>query len=771
MLLSPVYSDASLRVSATTGVEVLCQVDAAENPLDGPVLEIESTDDVWDRAQATIQQSGFEVRVGGAAIDLSTFSGTISVTRTYDGPQSWSIEVTLDDPTGPFGSPFAAIGPAIGRRPVSILGVYRLPSGVVAKVPIVTDGVVDNASREANPGQYLERYSGTDRLGRFDQVPVTLVLPPGHGLPRGRILRKLAELAGETQFRIDDGSSTHKELQVVDGAWLPIAQEQHEVENRRVVSNADGELSNPQVGRPRPEETPVKRYEEHDFLNTAPVVVSHRADVLTDVTLTTNEQVLADDTCPEKPQTTVLESQVVWAPTPMPFTVAGAAFAATGAAAIEPTLRLYERTIRTATYRCGTLVRERSEKWGWLNPLAARQRWDAGTSAWVLLDGVYTDDNDTGAQGPAYQELQERWGPMELIITDHYYMQVSYVAAFDPLDSEASWLSGQYTVSLEDGRWAGPFAGVYLGSRTRTWAYEFVRHAIRERDTSAAPPFDPFDDLTPGADLKIIGAEGFATLVNLPFGLEGALATKAVGSPSRGAWLMPVAETLRLMRANELGYTERETVIERGWGHKPVGVGSYLYGDGSQAEEIQDTWQEVSRLETIYLPNGEAAHKVLITRSEFGRTVRSDEKDGVGWPPAVPRLEGSEVNTDAYTDAEEADATASPARRSETRQVKVQVLAPGLLETHFDGILKTDIPWAENEEELLAVAFAMIEESAAADVSFDLLGAFHLREAEVIHATYRPLGLAHAMRVKTVTHAGPARGPVVTNVSAVVYGW
>lgn len=785
----PSIAEANLVVYPIKGCEAKLNVGGSEATQDGALLEVESTDAGFEAAMAQggrPQVSSFEILLNNVPVDLSNVTGNISVTRSYSNRlQTWTFSLVLTTPTGPLGSPFSCIGPPTGIRRVTINGCYKILSGDLAgsvvKVPIITDGIADSSTREASgEGTYTETISGVCRGGRYDQQLVTLVLPPGHGFPRGKVARLLAERAGESQITLEDGNPMYREVQVVDGDWLSVASEQQEVENRKLLWNAEGYLVNPKIGRPRSNETAWVTLDERNWLDLAVVSVSHKADVLTDVTLTGTEQMIDGPCGLESDPPAETRTFADYARATPTYSAAGGYPTTTFTAnPRNPDAVVQERLVQLVRYtqslRCGTVVYERTETEGWKNPLAVRQKFSVnaggiGAHDWVHQD-CFTNDNDQDSRSLAYQFGIEQWTKLTISESWHYYMQRDYVRPFLPIENDSlRWLSGPYvyTEAEPGGEWGGAFAGFYLGSLTRISGWTFLRKAIYSRSV-ASLPYDSWDDIEPDDDIGIIGNDGHETPSNLPFSQA---TSQPPGSPDLGEYFLPLSETVLNVRADEDGYKEKETTYESSWAHVTVGsAAEYKYGDGTESSEPSDSWGQHAITEVTYVRTGESVHKEITARYEFGQLVGGTEKSGIaGDLPAVERIEAPEWPEDLYESDEEFESLAVPARRSHTRQIKVRVTAPGLLTCHTEGILKTDIPLAENEDELKEIGKFLIDESLAADVQGTVLFNAYLRECQVIRAKHRPIGLDHDVRIETVSHEGPLDGPITTAITAKLYG-
>lgn len=752
----PPYVDTLFRVAALAGAETRFEVVGQESGPDGPVFEVTSDATSSEAARPRgeqFQRAGFEISRNGQVIDFSRFTGTISVTRSYDERlQQYGFEVVLTSPTQPLGDPFANAGPPTGKDSIDVVGLYSTSTGV-HRVPLITGGIADTSDREGGEGGFAESISGVCRGGRFDRKPATLVLPPGHGFPRGRVLELLANAAGETQTRLELGNPTVKELQVVDGDWLAVGAEQQEVENRRVFWDRQGYLVNPQVGRPRAEEPTGWEFEEVDYLLGSKYTVRHKGDVLTDVTLTGTEQVASDDQ--DTGETLTSSDKVyraIFEPARPGYVQSTSGTYTAQAAAPDPSLRIVRRIRFEQRLREGVVVHERTQTWGFLNPLAARYEYNTGTQSWDPL-AVYTTDNVLGSSSPAFRDFAERLTTISLTESWHYYDKDGFRKAFVPGESpEYAWLRGPYFVMAdEDGNEVHPQVGFYLGSVTRAYAYYAPKKALLTRDTSFPPPYTPWEEIEPANGTLRMGSDAVSVVA---------------------ASLILVGETVFNVEGDPSGYKIRERTTSLGYGSPEVSSGQYLYGDGKERLDEEEAFVELQAVDVNYLPTEEGSYKKLTTSYAFGDFVDSIEEPGdkSGHPPGIERIEMQERNVAAYADGELA-AYAKYARRSETRPIKVQVTAPELETAHLPGVLKTSVPGAENEDELGFVGASLIDESAAADVDFALPANFFIDPCQVIRSKYRPLGVNHRMRVRSVRWQQRVGGPLTTNVEAKLYGW
>jgi hypothetical protein len=749
------YTDTAMSFAALAGAETVLLVTGQEAGPDGPVLTVDSDATASEAARPRgdeMQQAGFEIVINGSVLDLSKVVGTISVSRSYDERlQQCGFTVALTSPTEPLGNPFVGAGPPTGKKTIDVYGVYVTETGD-HRVDLIRGGIADTSDREAGDDGYTESISGVCRGGRFDRQVATLNLPPGHGLPRGRVLKLLAAAAGETQTRLEDGNPTVKEVQVVDGDPFAVAAEQQEVENRRIFWDRQGYLVNPQVGRPRAGEATAWDFEERDYLLGSKYRIRHKADVLTDVTIIGTQQIATEDEdTGDTLTTTETITRAVYVPAQPGYSQSTGGVYTAQTPPDSPKLRIVRRVRFEQRTRAGVVVHERTQTWGYTNPLAARYEYDTGTQAWVPR-AVYTTDSTLGSTEPAYAYPAEIFTTISLTETSHYYDKSGFRRGFIPgATPEEGWLDMPYGSLIdEDGNEVHPQVGYYLGAITRNWAFYAPKRALLERSTALPPPYVPWEDLEPADGTLRMGSE-------------------AVGQPV--ATFILVGETVFNAEGTLDGYKVRERTVRLGYGSPEVSSGKYLYGDGRERRDFEESFLELTAEDVDYLRTAGGTHKKLTTSYAFGNFALSVEEPGrQGYPPPIERMEVAERNADAYEEGEMAE-LAKVAKRSETRQIKVQVLASELEEHHVKGVLKTTVPWAENEDELEFVGMSLIDESAAADVDFVLPANFFVDPCQKIHSRYTALGADHDMRIRAVRWTKPLNGPLTTQVEAKLYGW
>lgn len=775
----------------TSDAELLAEVFGVEAAKLDSELDAEFTSDAAAEAAArprdlTPSVVGFELRVDGVALDLADCTGGWSVSRSLDQRlQTWQVEFVLNDEDGPLGNPFDVLGPPTCLKTVDLYGVYLI-SGAKVAVPLIVGGIADMTTRTGSLGGYIESMSGVDRGGRHDRKVVTLVLQPGHGLPRGRVVRELAKEAGETQYLLDDGRLCTKEVQVVDGDWTSVAAELMDTEGRALLWNRDGYLTNPKRGRPVGE-TSTWELTEADFDASSGVSVSHMADILTDVTLTGWQQI-ARDGCDREEKTTETEVRTIYAPYRQGYTQTIGGYAATSPGEAAK-LRRYSLVVQESESICNTVVFERTRRFGWRNWEVLRYQWDGTDDEWDKLT-CYTDENSDGS-APGYSYLDERWSLLERVDTRYYYDRSGF-----RLDSNRNIYTGTSTSSLggvAPGLWNAPPIdwvaygrgdgggnvtdnNFYLGRIIETWQPYRIEGHIKERGQASDPfPDEPDNGSSVYGDGRADGSGGTAWFFQP--GAWAALEEGAVSgvSGSTGEGLMLVGVDVQASY-DELdgGWVTREVTDRFRWFRDRTETGLFFYAsDGTASNYENEQFEWVTRETTTYTPLDEATHvKQVSTANSVGAVVNVVTETGLeGYGPALPRLDLEELSGDGYETGEQDEFARSAARKS-TKQIKVQVIATGLETCHTKGVLKTEMPWAEDEDELVEIAERMIADSAAATISATLAGCNYFVEPGQLHRwKFRPIGLDHDIRITSVTWSGSVGGRATCTVEGKVYGW
>lgn len=686
----------------------------------------------------TVQEAGIEILVDGVAISADALVGSWEVNRSRrEAIQGGSFTVALSEwGVSPLGDPYATLGSPTGLAEIEFWGVYRDDAtGTVYRYPLLKKGVVDNVGRDSSPNGHTESYQVLDGMARWSRVPVTLILPPGHGLPTGRMVKKIFQQAGATAFDLDDGRRRYKELQLVDADPVAAAQEVCDIEGRMVRQDRHGNIVAPELDPSNPPAAAVV-IDEEDILELASVSVVFPGDVVTEVTATGTEQVHTDsavEACgievgPDIEVKTFRTFQV-WEAS---FVQTGACTLTVNTPSTEPRHDLYTLTVTRQTKRCGVVVREESWSYAYFNPEAARYSWTSGTRA--CRNGVYLDADATeeGSE-PAYVLKRDIWSLIGHTVKTYYYDAPNW---WGPVGT-AEWLH------LLEGSPLGSETGLYLGSVTEVFGWYNPQTAAKAQPGSPTS----FDEL----DFRDVFQQGA--------GLTVRDSQQTFQLTSRIVEVVQAAD----------GFIEKTLLFTYGYAILPNGH-TYQYSGGELSEEPDETIALLNLEDTSYIPTGDNVHKVIRVNSALDAAPVMEETTVAGAPPAAEYLpEYEPYDDDTFLDEEDATFGVQ-ALAGETRPIKVKVSADDLLLTHLPRSVKTQYPYAEDEDELFGAAVRVIRESLIVGVQVTLAANFLLAEDVRVNLTHRPVGItAREMAIDAIAWSGGADQPTLTRLSLDLY--
>ena len=664
-----------------------------------------------------VQEAGVEVVIGGVTLSLDDLVGGWEVRRSRrEHVQSAHFSAPLSEwGVSPLGDPFAALGSPTGLKEIEFWGCYRDDAtGEVFRYPLLLRGTSDTVSRDSGPSGHVESYEVLDQFARWSRVPVSMTLPPGHGLTTGRITRKALELAGETQFALEDGRQRHKEFQLIDGDAVAASQERNDVEGRVVRSNRHGRAVNPTL-KPASHLAPVAVTEE-DFLEIAVVRVVFPPDVITKVIASGTAQVHEE---PGAVCADVLspDLRVEVTKTFAPFNAGGIQSGACTITPLSPSeearRQLFSLTINRQITRCDVVKHEESERWEYIDPEAARYQWSSGTRACV--NGVYLQAGAAEDDGtPGYAVNRAYWALVGRTVTDRYYDAPGWTG---PLVVDAA---GNNDAHLQ-GSPPGEATGKYLGSISRGRSYYNPRAAAKVQGGGPAVPFEELDF----DDVYQLG--------------NGETVRDAVQT------FMDTSLEVELVRAaNESGFIESRELFT--WGFAVVPNGQRCqFSDGLLSEDDVEQFVVAQDETTAYAPSGQNVHIRTRVVSKISGEVEPPTAETVAQaPPTVEYLPGyAPYNEREFMDEEDA-AFAVEAKRGDTRPIEATVAADGLLTTHFPRIVKANFPYAEDDDELHAAGLSMIRESCIIKATGTLGANFIVAEGAPLLVTHRPSGIGVA---------------------------
>lgn len=755
----------------------------------GDVLSSDVLDSIVQPRGVT-QVVSMELWLNGSMVSQQNLRDSLSVSRDFNNiVQSWGFTTPLNTAEGPFGTPFACIGPSIGKDNVTIYGVYWTVSGPI-RIALLTNGVVDNAHREAGEGGIFEVFNGVDSGGRYDGVKITKQFPPGHGLPRGRVGREIMASIGETQVDFEDGNRMDKELQLVDTEPLSTLAEIFEVENRKLYWSSDAYAVNPQVGRVRPDEHIAFSFEERDLLRISTVSLDSVANVIT--------LVVANGT----KQGTTGPCGVVWQTTTeftyeSPYTMRTSLYKqnADGTYDTVPTPDpltdpvLVKKIETKKAFKCDTLIEEIVKTWEMVRTEVPRHLYEGVYFPWTpaaqnpeLDNGwrcisCYTDDNNGVGGGPAYRESVESLRLFSISHTYYTYIYYGYGNVSGGFTSSAGvfeWVDALSLPPFSDYRQYNPNSneaqvgqyGQAIGSVTFFARWGHIEGAIKAR-LGYPYPLSLWDEIEPDVDQEIWGNGSGVNNIN------SNVSTASFILPEGAQWtrdydvLMPWNITCNVFYGDSNNFLIQDDLYQWGW-RAPRGNAFYYNENDSRSEQSQ-TLQLTDSIVNTYSETGESHSQITTSTDNITGHITTVVTNGLpGHLPAIERLDVVDANPVIYQDGEQVELN-QDAKRSDTEQITVTVPFDFFLTCHVPREVVVEFPWAENLEELQQQSEALAQESSAMVVSFTLPANFLIREAQAIHLTYRPLGIDHNLRVSTVGWSQDTASPITTPVSCKLY--
>lgn len=411
----------------------------------------------------------FVVQVDGALVPVSQQQGSIEVTERIDGTTQFSFSMPRRKDgwfVEPLGTPASFLGPPPGKAAIDLTAVYLTGSGAVV-VPLVRNGVVDNAPGAVSPAGDLRTIHGLGPHGRYDAKLVDLVFPPGHGLTLAEMVgRILEEMGVEDAFGAGglDDTPRYNEVVATNVPGLPLIQDLLAIEGKRLFWDREGRPEIRSVIYVAGTE-PDWQLGEHELLADAGFSDQPVSSGPTRVSVTGNKQLVLDgDGSGLTTTIQVTEVEAVYAPVACEFEVVDSSgtLSPTGYTSTEK-LQLVQRVRVTRELAGRTLVSEtteveefynREDKAGNLDSFGAIV-WDS-VSAWAeTAEGprrvssrerfertsrqtaIRTFDED----GYLFQVVEERWG---------WYNPRSSLGAIDA-SGDLTFRAGQFVVWNGDG--------------------------------------------------------------------------------------------------------------------------------------------------------------------------------------------------------------------------------------------------------------------------------------------------------------------------------
>lgn len=690
-----------------------------------------------------------EVYVDGVMVDRDKIESVSVQESLSQDLQGWSFQVPIPQTPASsflFGSPWETWGCGLARKAVTIKAAIRR-GNQVSRFPLITEGVAAEEDPEGEPiGGWSERFAGYDSGARLEGL-VTLTLPVGHGLTRGALQRAILSRAGASRFKLLPGRALLKPQVFIDQEAVRSAREVGEPEGRVLLVDREGFFTNPVVGirGDAPVSGTIGPFDilggEDATKPGPPVRVRVCRDPYTDVEFTTY-QVL-----PLPPQGecgrvfTPARSTLVgsFAPRVAAFVQSGAGTLSSSGLTQGPAKpeTPIQRTVIERETRCGIVVREAKSVYGWIWPQTRRYVVAGGDIDPVA--GVYLGPEGTalGAE-PAHASTVERWALLQREETLHFWAKPGYVG---PQDLGQPW-ENHFNTGGAGGATAD---GRYLGSFTTISGYAHPRAALKDR---SAFPNDPFEDL-PLIEGRLILGDG----TGVETATESFMVKEREVRVQVGRWATPDHSGGLLL--------DSATTYREGFAAKPGSA--FQYADGRAYAVEVESFQLLGYEVQQYLEVGEVFALVTTRVDEIEGTSISEFEHVSGLPTVERIADPQAIDPGLYDDPAEAEAVRQADGGRQT--VKRRVVDPDLEAVHGKRELRTELPGAEDEQDLQEAATGTIQRSAYFAVYFQTLLAVAPRCGQWWRIWYPPLGFDIIGQVHSLTHEGPTgiRSPRVTS--------
>ncbi len=694
------------------------------------------------------QVVGFRVLLDGVEIPphqiLSIDPGPLRIDNLV---HPWTVETPFPSP---FGSPSAYKGAPPGLRRVDIQGIYLTPTGI-HYIPIITGGLVDNAqlTRDAE-GRKVGRYQGLSSGARYDRILAEYGRPPGHGLPRGRVIGELASLAGWTAQSLAPGGRMDKEFAVTaNDSWAGSALELAEVDGRTLTEDSFGNLTNPVDGY-----NPSRPVDLVLGLGqlTGGQSVTPPGDVVTRITVTGTQQITRD-ACGRRTVQQEAISKSIYAPRAAVYQQNGAGtLLTTGLIQDAAALRVTGKTLTIREYACDTLLAERVYTYGWYNPLAVRYKVLDAAGNVSAENGVFLYEGEEDDDTMAYRWPRERFvliGYTESVYgydEDGFLVTVTTRKDFPHFISAALKSRPNTTVGWEDANWIT--GRLLLGNRSGVRNAGAVDPSAYTEHMPREIPGNDYAGLSAGQERE----REVITYDNLVTETPGGLL---------------------------VGNVQRQTTARYTY-HAPQG-GLWQYA-GDEGKSVE--WERLALYEEEamdYLPeDGDGSHGEVRTITREGKTVEVNVERGLdGYLPAATRSLDLTPPASSYANATDA-ANALPASRAETAPIEAEVIDYALESFHPRNEARISNQWIENPVEGQAVGVREMREGSAYEISVELAGAnFLVRPAwriqvpgiaDLLDDAASPADLTD-LYVRSVSwpQRGAPYGPIVTEIEGRSY--
>lgn len=686
----------------------------------------------------------FRVYVDGAQIGAGRLFPSLSVDMQLGRPTAWTLSYpvkegwTYDSPMG--GGLEDFYGPPPGKLPIDIDGVYLTANGP-RSVRMLTNGVTATADESEGVGGDIDSLQGLDAFGRCDQKLVTLVLPPGHGLSRGAVARRVLAQLGFATSSLAEGGRGYKEIQWVDEVGLSKLQEYFGIESRAVQLNSLGVPENPRTVL----DSGVRvdwTFQYGDLLARSGIRRSGSNDGPTRITLTGSKQITRD-ACGRR---SVVQEIIQIGPK-LPLTAkkkqASDGSLSTYTPVETPTLvedEIITRTVITTEYDCETEISTRVEEYAWMNPRTWRYKLQSATTVYGYQAGGYNPNA--------------------------YLMEA---AAVTDDSTEAFLWPQERRVKVSDTLTSYQFdsGGYKVGSITQKHGWVLPELGLKE---SSSPGAAAWDTLTWKAIRILANGNGAGDLGGIPnTGTEFYTALFAIDGVPGG----PAQEqTIEVFTNTEDGYRQGQSqtisrILAEEGGRDSSGK-VHLYNGGAEKDRDRETLRVAEIRAERYFPETETTHGALTTRKRAGGARIEPYKIERGlseYLPAAERRNDIEPPASIYETSGEA-AFARAASRHESQPIKASVNSPALEAFREEWELKRGETWAESVAELEAKGIDDLRDLSGLTVAFELPGNLLIRPGHVCDLPRRRSRMIALVKRVNVSQS---RDEVVTRCEGRVY--
>ena len=728
------------------------------------------------------QRLAVRILIDGVTLPAHHLVGSIRTTQRIDGLATFDFAVAIGAPGSverwPLGSPWALRAPPPGLGKITLEGLVVSGSGVHV-FPLVSDGLVDQAELGQLGGVDVLTLRGIGPGARFERRRVSLAFPPGHGTPRGVVIRRLAQAAGADSVAVEDGTTTsvavedasaktvphrdafgaelsqsvatrdafgegaetriaigggrpmRKELLIESGPWLPIARELAELEGWHLAWSEAGTLrSYPRIPPAAVDPSGADLVLTARDLLIGTFRASFRSDVPTRLTLSTTEALWDGEPCGRSTRRTVSEVVQVTLPQRARWRIVGPGGGpwvldpVVPPSGEGPTPRVVQRVVTVTETVCDTVISTKVDTFALFNPqvwrYAIRQMAPPGGETEVVSQNIGAYVLDEGAQVDGMgRESAHRWPAARLVLVSEEFTRHEW----DAEDYKLRTVVSQKGWSLQR------FAIQQRSIGFTTWDDEpliFTTTYTRGDGESVggSPREEGYSQGAVASDLELPGG-GFGQFV----------ARTTTDTAREGGFVVATTETVEAA-------------------HLSAGI-EYRYASGEESSADREQFDRVSAEVTVFAPTGESAARKTVSTFDYtsgaaGQLVETRSEDlGSYLPAAERRIDGTDP--------------ATPPRGS-SRLVEEHCIAEALESTHPRSDVERRVEWAENSADLESLCVQALAEGSAIEAEMQLPACWALRKGMVIAAFLPQVDLQHVLLVREVSHDLRPGGPWVTTI-------